>query len=519
MANKSVFATIAGKLLPRADARNHEGAQAYGLTPHQALAQLASTGTFNSTFYADAREQLDEVLKLAWQVEPDFLAKTAVHAFERGYMKDMPALLLAVLSQMQGNEFERAFGRIVRNGKMLRNFVQVMRSGATGRKSLGTRPKRLVQTWLEQAADVEIMRAAVGNDPSLADVIKMVHPKPASASREALYGYLIGKPHDVDALPDVAKAFEAFKRDPSQPLPAVPFQMLTSVPLTREHWVQIAETAGWQMLRQNLNTFARNGVFEVEGFADRLARRLSNEGEVSRSRVFPYQLMVAFNNLVEGVPPVIRDALQDAMELAIANVPSIEGNVVICPDVSGSMGSPVTGYRKGSTTAVRCIDVAALVAAALLRRNPSAKVLPFEGDVVNIHLNARDTVMTNAQKLAAIGGGGTNCSAPLARLVKQRAKVDLVVFVSDNESWLDDRARTHHGTATMQNWRKLKQDNPDAKLVCIDIQPNVTTQAWGGPDVLNIGGFSDQVFAVIGTMLASNGDPDHWVRTIDATEL
>jgi len=37
--------------------------------------------------------------------------------------------------------------------------------------------------------------------------------------------------------------------------------------------------------------------------------------------------------------------------------------------------------------------------------------------------------------------------------------------------------------------------------------------------VLNIGGFSDQVFAVIGTMLASNGDPDHWVRTIDATEL
>jgi 60 kDa SS-A/Ro ribonucleoprotein len=41
MANKSVFATIKGKLLPRADAMNHAGAQAYALTPHQALAQLA----------------------------------------------------------------------------------------------------------------------------------------------------------------------------------------------------------------------------------------------------------------------------------------------------------------------------------------------------------------------------------------------------------------------------------------------------------------------------------------------
>lgn len=159
MANKSVFATIAGKLLPPADARNREGARAYRLSPHQALAQLAATGTFNATFYAEPREQLDEVLKLAWQVEPGFLARTAVHASEQGYMKDMPALLLAVLSAMQGDEFNRAFGRIVRNGKMLRNFVQVMRSGATGRKSLGTRPKRLVQAWLEQAADFEIMRA------------------------------------------------------------------------------------------------------------------------------------------------------------------------------------------------------------------------------------------------------------------------------------------------------------------------------------------------------------------------
>ncbi|MGO4570339.1 vWA domain-containing protein [Microvirga sp. 2TAF3] len=519
MANESVFATIKGKLLPHAGAVNHEDAQAYSLTPQQALAQLASTGTFNATFYADAREQLDEVLKLAWQVEPEFLAKIAVHAYESGYMKDMPALLLAVLSMMEGNGFGRAFRRIVKNGKMLRNFVQVMRSGATGRKSLGTRPKRLVLEWLEQASDAEIMRAAVGNDPSLADVVKMVHPKPKSASRAALYGYLIGKPHNVLALPEVVKAFEAFKRDPSLPVPEVPFQMLTSLPLTKAHWVQIAENASWQMLRQNLNTFARNDVFEVEGFAERLAARLRDPNEVRRSRVFPYQLMVAFNTVDAGVPEVVRGALQDAMEIALANVPSIEGRVVVCPDVSGSMSSPATGYRKGSTSVVRCIDVAALVAAALLRRNPTARVLPFENDVVDVRLNARDTVMTNAQKLAAIGGGGTNCSAPLARLVSERAKVDLVVFISDNQSWVDSTGHPHQGTATMQQWQKLKAINPGAKLVCIDIQPYTTVQAKPNADVLNVGGFSDRVFDVIGTMLSSKSDPDHWVRTIEALRL
>ena len=62
---------------------------------------------------------------------------------------------------------------------------------------------------------------------------------------------------------------------------------------------------------------------------------------------------------------------------------------------------------------MRCIDVAALVAAAVLRKNPTAEVLPFEHGVVPVELNPRDSVMTNAAKLASIGGGGTNCSAPV----------------------------------------------------------------------------------------------------------
>ena len=34
------------------------------------------------------------------------------------------------------------------------------------------------------------------------------------------------------------------------------------------------------------------------------------------------------------VPAVVRDALQDAMEVAIGNVPQLDGSVVVCPDVS-----------------------------------------------------------------------------------------------------------------------------------------------------------------------------------------
>ncbi len=149
-------------------------------------------------------------------------------------MKDMPALLLALLSAMPGPEFSRAFPRVVTNGRMLRTFVQIMRSGVTGRKSLGTRPKKLVQGWLDQASDVDIVRASVGRTPSLMDVVRMVHPKPASPARAALFGWLVGRPYDVAAVPEIVSAFEAFKRDPSGDPPDVPFQMLTSLPLSKE---------------------------------------------------------------------------------------------------------------------------------------------------------------------------------------------------------------------------------------------------------------------------------------------
>ena len=66
------------------------------------------------------------------------------------------------------------------------------------------------------------------------------------------------------------------------------------------------------------------------------------------------------------------------------------------------MSSAVTGERTGATTAVRCIDVAALVAASILRQNPQAEVVPFATGVVDVRLNSRDSVMTNAQKLAAV---------------------------------------------------------------------------------------------------------------------
>jgi 60 kDa SS-A/Ro ribonucleoprotein len=515
MANKSLFASAITKLLPSANAFNREAAPAYTYGPEALLAQLAATGTLSDNFYGSAQMQLSEVLEAARSVTPYFAAQAAVYARKTGTMKDMPALLAAWLTMTDPALAVRVFARVIDNGRMLRSFVQIVRSGQVGRRSLGTRPKRLVQQWLEKASMRDLMAAATGNDPSLKDILRMVHPKPADAARQAFYAWALERPYDVAALPTEIAAFEAWKRDTSGSLPSVPFEWLTSFALTAAQWGELAGRMGWQALRMNLNTLARNGAFTVDGVTDFVAGRLSDADAVARARVLPYQLMMSLNAAGSGVPLKVQAALEEALEASLALVVPLAGSVVVAPDVSGSMASPVTGYRKGASSKVRCIDVAALVTAALLRGNREARVLPFENQVVDVTLDPYARVAANAQALVAIGGGGTNVSAPLARLNAERAKVDLVVIVSDNQSWVD--ATRGGATQTMREWDQLTRRNRGAKLVCIDLQPYGTTQASGRPEVMNVGGFSDAVFDTIARFV--RGETRDWVELVKQTEV
>lgn len=516
MANTNTFRTLVGKLVPKSDTVNAAGAPAYAFSAKHALAQYAVTGCFNRTYYASAEAQAAKVVDLAYEAPPEFVAKTAIYARERGFMKDAPALLCAALSIAEPKLFAATFPRIIDDVKMLRNFVQMVRSGVTGRKSLGTQPKRLVKSWLEARSEEALFRGSVGQSPSLVDVLKMVHPKPANDARRAFYGYLLDREHQAEHLPQVVKDYEAFKAGSSAVVPDVPFQMLTSLPLREEQWVAIAKNAGWQMTRMNLNTFARHGVFRHRGLVELVAARVRDAAAIRKARVFPYQLLAACRSSGEDVPHAIKQALEDAMEHSVYNVPVVEGKVYVLVDVSGSMSDPITGHRQGATTKMRCIDGAALVAAAILRQNRSAEVIAFDDRVRKLHLSSRDSVLTNAEKLSSIRGGATDCSAPLKHLNQSKAKGDLVVLVSDNESWVDARRGS---SAVMTEWQLFKSRSPGARLACLDFVPNATTQAAEREDILNIGGFSDAVFDVLALFAKGELESEHWVGEVEKIAL
>ena len=593
MANKSLFASLTSRL-PRANAVNEAGGRAYKLEPKHALAQVAATGTFGNAFYSTAETQLDEVLKLIDEVDDNqYLAKLALYAREKAFMKDMPAALLVALSVRDTELMHRVFDRVVDNGRVLRTVFQMIRSGqfknktGKGRVGLSSSVQRAFQRWLNTASVGKLLSASIGNDPSLRDILRMARPTPKDNARRAMFGWLTDKSIDKWApateadLPVEVQSLIAFRNSESEEaqslvaggLDNVRWDLLSDAAKGPKVWAALARKMGPQALRMNLNTLLRHDVFNVEqlsstvsadkqerlgqssynveqlssiaqpssekrlgqsfyNMVDYVAERIADESEIRASKQFPYQYFAAYLNADDNVPQKIKTALHKAAEIACGNVPELPGPVVIGLDTSGSMSSAVTGQRgRGATSKMRCIDVAALFAAAILRRNPDSVVIPFDTSAYDAKMDPNDSILSIAERLAKYGGGGTDCSLPLVAANQKYAKRKFagIVLVSDNESWVG--TGRHGSTGVMTAWeafvanqRRLNEPQsassrlvPSPKLVNIDLQPYQTVQACERADILNIGGFSDSVFNVISAFLADNNQ--RFVAEVEAIEL
>lgn len=143
---------------------------------------------------------LVEVRTLAGLVSETFLAKATVAAAEAGQRK-VGSLLLAVLTVRDVELLARVFPRAVQDPETLRRYVAFLRSGRFGRRSFGTRPKKLVQDWLN-ACPVEVLRAeAFLFRPSLADIVRFTHPKPVDLDHQTVFGWMVGRPTNASDLP------------------------------------------------------------------------------------------------------------------------------------------------------------------------------------------------------------------------------------------------------------------------------------------------------------------------------
>ena len=76
---------------------NHEGEEAYKLTPELELYSLVCTASLQNKFYESSSNTLDRLRALVKKVKPEFVAKLAVYARNEMYLRSIPIVLIVEL--------------------------------------------------------------------------------------------------------------------------------------------------------------------------------------------------------------------------------------------------------------------------------------------------------------------------------------------------------------------------------------------------------------------------------------
>lgn len=513
---------------------NREGRPGYHRSLKEQVVQVLSTGTLGNTFYASGSELAAEAVEVILQARnecPLFLARALVWARENGLMKTLPVLGLALLSgggARTKKHFLAAFPRVVQTPDDLRSFVECVKSGAIpGRKGLGGVTVAPVAEFLANISEYHAMKYGSENSKgmTLADIIRMSHPKPQTAEAEERLGWLIGKRKARYECNPQIDALEILKRTDAEAgmvslvrYGRLPYEVvLPSVrKMTPAVWEALFYHAPYMNLLRNLEAFTRHGVFEKDENVRSAAARLADPKAVEHSKVLPFRFWNAWRvySQNEQCDSRIADALRDALELSFANMPSFgDLTVAIGSDVSGSMDDT---FGDGST---RFIDIAGIFTGALLRKCEGRAIpLPFQNRIIHGHgLSSRDGILATAEKIASLGGGGTAVGAPIESLLNRKIKTDVFIGITDNEDWAYGEGHSCSGSF-LSVWRRYRKEiAPEAKAFLVTIAPYRDSVAPAGePGVRFIYGWSASVLNYISSSLE---DGESQIQAIERMQL
>ncbi len=512
---------------------NPEGFPSFQRSDEEAYLQLLLTNTLTGTFYTNEKQLFDEALALHSKMvseNPDFAARAIIYARNEGLMRLQPIVGLAYLTKTNKALFQKIFSKVIRTPGDLADFVEIIRGGVVG-AGMGRMIKSTVNEWLNGLSEYHAIKYATGGQGySLRDILRLTHPKPLTEKQDALFMWLTDRDKWAQAdelrtqTPQIG-AFENLKRldadiadyqAQARTMIAdgrLPYEVVTGVIKPDvETWVALMHEMPYFALLRHLNTLQRAGVLQDKANAKYVADRLKNADALKGAKVLPFRLYTAHQmfQVIQPSEALVADALLDAMDQAFANMPDLGGTICIAPDVSGSMSG-----RINARSVTRYIDIAGIFSGALLKKTANALVLPFENQVVKVKLSGRDSLMTTAEKLAKIGGGGTAVSAPISHLLAQKIPVDTFIGITDNIEWAVD---SYGNQGFLPTWREYKQKvAPQAKAFLITIAPYRNAVAPDNePDVHYIYGWNDTVLKFIS--LTMNGLAGQ-VETVQSLEI
>lgn len=282
----------------------------------------------------------------------------------------------------------------------------------------------------------------------MADVIQLVHPKPKGDWQSDLFKYLLDRRYNgATKVPESLsqlRAIEVLQRVPMEErreflrggvARIATWEWLSGwLPggMDAEAWEAIIPRMGYMALLRNLRNFDQAGISRET--RDYVKGVLSDPDAVAKSRQFPLRFLSAWKE-VQSLH--WGEALEDAVQLSVSNVPDLRGRTLVLWDCSGSMRSGMSERSKAERW-----ESAGIFALAVAQRSEEANVYAYsnnakpvdhQGSILRTLLDVGGTPNAGWYSSQARSGlwGGTDTMGTLSRTYDGH---DRVVIVTDEQA-------------------------------------------------------------------------------------
>lgn len=454
---------------------NLAGGKAFSMNPELELTHAVLTSFLKDKYYESGDDRATRIAALVEQVakkDSKFVAQLAKVARSEFHLRSVTTVLLGALSKAhRGDDLVKR--AIVASTERVDDLMEL---AAYVGKPIPKQVKRGIRNALFKFNRYQLAKyRGDGKEMSLVDLFNLVHPKAQHADadqKKAWEDLMKGELKSTDTWEVEVSATKGDKEK-------------------KEAWEKLVREnkMGYMALLRNLNNLIKSGV--EEDVIDAAVKKLTDPEQVKKSRQLPFRFYTA-SQIVKGNRK-LADAISDAMDLSVANVPRFDGKMLIAVDTSGSMSS---GDESNTP-----LQKAAVFAAALIKSN-DADVLLYDTSIKELVVSSRSTILDLAEKImTGARRGGTKTSLVFAYATAAKIDYDRIIILSDNESWVE-----HYGGNNVQSMYELYRKNrgADPFIYAIDIQGYGTTEIQKTPKVFHLTGWSERLLDFIGA--AEKGD-------------
>ena len=459
---------------------NHEGAKAFVLTPELELYTLVVTSMFSDKFYESKDDRVARLRKLITKVEPEFVAKLAVYAREKMYLRSIPLVLAVELAKVHNGDrlVSTLVTRIIQRVDELTEILAYYKK-ANGLDNIKKESHQLykgIANAFLKFDEYQFAKYDRDGEIKLRDVLFKTHPKPDSPEKTALFKKI------VDGTLETPYTWET---------------EVSAKGNTAEVWQSLiaSDRLPYMATLRNLRNILDSGV-DIHDVGI-VAETISDTYQVRKSRQMPFRFLSAYRELKENSSPhtsVMLDAIETAVKKSAENIKGFgyDTTVAIACDVSGSMQTTISPKSK-----VMNYDIGLLLGMLLQFRCKSVVTGMFGTDFKIVNL-PKSSILQNVDELhnrEGEVGYSTNGHLVLRELEQKGVKADKVMIFTDCQMWnSDEDSRDSMHTA----WSSYKKFHPTAKLYLFDLSGyGDTPVSLMGGNVYLIAGWSDKVFDVL----------------------